>query len=161
MKTRKNLKRYSSKSHLWLSFFSIVISSIWFLGTFFCLISNINNSIFVCICSFGIAASTSLLAASLFYLNRYACIVWYNKDFDEVCRKGFICGYEYRVKVSDIKEVATAMYQYDSKYYILVDANGVYPTGKKLSYIRLERNRESEAFIRSFYNKPIAPFWKD
>ena len=100
-----------------------------------------------------------LITLSLFTLNRMGCKVLYDADERMIIRRGFICGYEYRLKVEDIKDIIIVTIPRDATYYIIIDfVNTKYDSGFKESFIRIEKNEKGKKFIKQFWNKPIKEY---
>ena len=89
-------------------------------------------------------------------LNRFGCKIIYNEEKRIVIRKGFICGYNYQLKIEDIKEIIITSFPKETEYYVLIDStNTKYVGGYKKSFIRIEKNKKNQDFIKQFWNKPI------
>ena len=91
-----------------------------------------------------------------FALNRYGYKIYYNSNTKELIRKGFLCGYLYRVKVADIQDIVIITFPKEGTYYVFVDHfHTKIDGGFKKSFIRIEKSPKSEKFIKQFWNKPI------
>ena len=151
-------KVYSNMFIIYLSIFGIVF---FFIASTACVFSFINNIIsnqlnmiiVYSILLFGFAFFISLL---FLMLNRFECKIIYNEEKRIVIRKGFICGYNYQLKIEDIKEIIITSFPKETEYYVLIDStNTKYVGGYKKSFIRIEKNKKNQDFIKQFWNKPI------
>lgn len=96
---------------------------------------------------------------SILVLNRYAYIVTYECDLGIICRKGFICGYMYQVKVEDIRDIIILSVPKETTFYVFLDSNNTrLEGGYKNSFIKLEKNERNYNFIKQFWNKPIKEY---
>lgn len=151
-------KVYSNMFIIYLSIFGIVFFFIASIACVFSLINNIisnqlNMIIVYSILLVGFAFFISLL---FLMLNRFGCKVIYNEEKRMIIRKGFICGYNYQLKIEDIKEIIITSFPKETEYYVLIDStNTKYVGGYKKSFIRIEKNKKKQDFIKQFWNKPI------
>ena len=60
------------------------------------------------------------------------------------------------MKIEDIKEIIITSFPKETEYYVLIDStNTKYVGGYKKSFIRIEKNKKNQDFIKQFWNKPI------
>ena len=96
-----------------------------------------------------------------FCLNRGGCKVIYDSAEHTIVRKGYIYGYEYKVRVDDIKEIISVTDPRLGIYYILVDLSGTEQDYRKYfgigkdSFIQIRKTDENDAFVKQFWDKPI------
>lgn len=156
-------KIYAFKIVVYLSLFCIL----------FCLICSLGCIYYVVFCAlannFGGAMCFSVSSLlfmffvifCIFLLNRGGCKVMYDSTEHIIVRKGYICGYEYKVRVDDIREIISVPDPRLGIYYILVDLSGTeqdywkyFGIGKD-SFIQIRKTDENDAFIKQFWDKPI------
>ena len=112
-------KVYSCKFFIYVSMFGIaLLSAISIVCIFFVVKATVNNKTneiiafsiptLVCVCFIPLAFTS---------LNRLGCRVIYNAKERTIQRKGFICGYEYQLKIEDIKEIVVVSFHQDSTYF--------------------------------------------
>lgn len=89
----------------------------------------------------------------LFFLNRAGCIIFYDKEKKELKRRGFIFGYKYTLKVSDITDIIVVTLPKNDEYFIIIDqTKSKIEYGFKESYICIIKDNNSIEFISQFYN---------
>ena len=138
---------------LGIIFFSIVdfISVFLFIDS----ITNVQTNVTI-VYLIMVIEFTFFVSLFFFILNRFGCKILYNANEGVIIRKGFICGYEYQLKIEDIKEVIIATFPKETTYYVIVDLyNTKYDGGSKKSFIRIEKNENNLKFIKQFWEKPI------
>lgn len=92
-------------------------------------------------------------------LNRAGCKVIYDPDKNMLYRKGLWWGYNYQLKVEEIKEIVIVFLPREDIYYVLLDSvNTKYEGWSKKSYIKLRETKENQIFIRQFWDKPIKEY---
>ena len=156
-------KIYAFKIVVYLSLFAILFYLICslsciFYAVFFALANN----------SGGAMASSVLSLLFMFFviffiflLNRSGCKVMYDSTEHIIVRKGYICGYEYKVRVDDIREIISVPDPRLGIYYILVDLSGTEQDYRKYfgigkdSFIQIRKTDENDAFKKQFWDKPI------
>ncbi len=149
---------YSNRTTIYLSIIGLLIFSSAMIICIFSLIDNIMNNqpIMIIINSISLFVFVCFIVLFLFILNRFGCKILYDEDEKQIIRKGFICGYKYQLKIEDIKEIIVATFPKKTTYYVLIDSyNTKYDGGYKKSFIRIEKNKKNQKFIRQFWNKPI------
>ena len=151
-------KVYSNRILICFSFLGIIFFSIVDFISVFLFIDSITNVQTNVIIVYLIMVIEFTFFVSLFFfiLNRFGCKILYNANEGVIKRKGFICGYEYQLKIEDIKEVIIATFPKETTYYVIVDLyNTKYDGGSKKSFIRIEKNENNLKFIKQFWEKPI------
>ena len=149
---------YSCRFIICLSFFGIVFFSAAAITCMFLLINNIldNKANMIIVDSILLIGFSCFISLFLLMLNRFGCKIIYNEEKQRIIRKGFICGYNYCLKIEDIKEIIIASFPKETTYYVIIDSyNTKYDGGSKKSFIRIEKNEENLKFIKQFWNKPI------
>ena len=149
---------YSYKFAIYISLFGIALFTttliVCICGAIFSVShSQMNLVIVYLIVSIGFALFDIL---SLFALNRLGCKVIYDPNNNIVYRKGFICGYQHKIKVDDILKIVIATFPKETTYYILVEPynNNLDGISKK-SFIKIEKNEDNYKFIMQFWDKPF------
>ena len=154
-------KVYSNRVSIYLSIFGIVIFSIAAIMCVCLLVNYIpnNQTNIIIASSVMLVVFICFIFPYLVMLNRYGCKIIYNEEEQIIIRKGFVCGYEYRLKVEDIKDIIIATIPWDATYYIMIDSvNTKYVSGSKESFLRIEKNDKNKIFIKQFWNKPIKEY---
>lgn len=149
---------YSNRTTIYLSIIGLLIFSSAMIICIFSLIDNIMNNqpIMIIINSISLFVFVCFIVLFLFILNRFGCKILYDEDEKQIIRKGFICGYKYQLKIEDIKEIIVATFPKETTYYVLINSyNTKYDGWYKKSFIRIEKNKKNQKFIRQFWNKPI------
>ena len=123
-----------------------------------CLIGSIraeNKGEFVVACV-ALGFLLVLMIASFFGFNRGGCTVIYDSEKSILKRKGFFFGYEYELKIEDIKEIVIVFVALErTTNYIFVDAyNTRYESGYKKSFIRLKRMILTPSLLSSSGTSP-------
>ena len=143
---------------IYLSFFGIVFFFAAAITCMFLLINNIldNKANMIIVDSILLIGFSCFISLFLLMLNRFGCKIIYNEEKQIIIRKGFICGYNYCLKIEDIKEIIIASFPKETTYYVFIDSyNTKYDGGSKKSFIRIEKNEENLKFIKQFWNKPL------
>lgn len=152
---------YSYRFIIYLSFFGIVFFSAAAITCMFLLINNIldNKANMIIVYSILLIEFSCFIPLFLLILNRFGCKIIYNEEKQIIIRKGFICGYEYCLRIEDIKEIIIASFPKETTYYIFIDSyNTKYDGGSKKSFIRIEKTEQNLDFIKKFWNKPIEEY---
>ena len=94
-----------------------------------------------------------------FITNRWGYIVWFDEEERTLCRKGLVCGFRYKIRLEEIKDIIrieTPRGRYRRpNYYIVIDNIGTSCGGlKKNSFIVIEENKKNLAFIQRFLKEP-------
>lgn len=151
-------KVYSNRVIIHFSIFGIVFFSIAAIISVFLFIDSITNVQTNVIIVYLILVIEFTFFVSLFFfiLNRFGCKILYNANEGVIIRKGFICGYEYQLKIEDIVEIIITSVHWETTYYVFIDSiNTKYNSGSKKSFIRIEKNENNLKFIKQFWEKPI------
>ena len=151
-------KVYSNKFMVYFLSFGVFLFSIFSIICVFSLISNImyGKKNVIIVYSILLFEFICFLSLFLFSLNRFGCKIIYNANEGIIIRKGFICGYEYQLKIHDITEIIIASVPWETTYYVFIDSiNTKYDSGSKKSFIRIEKNENNLKFIKQFWDKPI------
>ena len=149
---------YAHKTVIYISFLGLILFAIAIIVCVISMFSGIrsgqsNIMIAYMFLTLGFLAFFVLFA---FILNRLGCKVTYDQDKKIICRKGFFCGYNYQIKVEDIREIIIVMFPKETTYFVLVDSfNTKYDGESKKSFIRIEKTEENLDFIKQFWDKPI------
>ena len=149
---------YSNRVIIHFSIFGIVFFSIAAIISVFLFIDSITNVQTNVIIVYLILVIEFTFFVSLFFfiLNRFGCKILYNANEGVIKRKGFICGYEYQLKIEDIMEIIITSVHWETTYYVFIDSiNTKYNSGSKKSFIRIEKNENNLKFIKQFWDKPI------
>ena len=100
----------------------------------------------------------SFEVCTLFLLNCGFSKIWYDPSTQELCRKGWLWGRNYRIPLSEIKEIVlVSMNRSGGTHYIVVKK------GRNLQLVpyanpkifRLAYTRESQQFVESFWHNFI------
>ena len=160
---KKVYKTYALKGIIYF----IIIFSIMHLGLIGTAVSEwISNIDQTNIVAYSILISFHLcfFGFLMFGLNRCGCKVIYDSEKQVIMRKGFICGYKYKIKVDDIKEIISIPFPWETTYYVIVDSINTAPKKKsyesyfKTSFIRFEKTAKNAEIIKKFWDGPIKEY---
>ena len=94
--------------------------------------------------------------STLWLLNRAYSKIWYDPSTQELCRKGWLWGRNYRIPLSEIKEIVIKHLLYMGNYYIIIEK------GYTLQDALLSRktiyfvcSKENTEFLESFWHNFI------
>ena len=156
-------KIYAFKILVYLSLFAVLFCLICSLGCIyyavFCALANNFGGAMGCSVSSLLFMFFAIFF--IFILNRGGCKVMYDSAEHTIVRKGYICGYEYKVRVDDIREIISVPDPRLGIYYILVDLSGTEQDYRKYfgigkdSFIQIRKTDENDAFVKQFWDKPI------
>ncbi len=154
-------KVYSGKTIICISLFGIVLLSIAIIVSAVSLILSISagemNIVIVDVVL--IVGYFIFLLLFIFTLNRFGYKIMYESSSNTIYRKGFICGYRYKLKVDDINDIILVTFPKETTYFVLIDSyNTKYDGGTKGSFIRIEKTEKNYEFINQFWNKPIKEY---
>ena len=151
-------KVYSNRLLIYFSFLSIIFFSIVdFISVFLFIdsIANVQTNVII-VYLILVIEFTFFVSLFFFILNRFGCKILYNANEGVIIRKGFICGYEYQLKIEDIMQIIIASAPWETTYYVFIDSiNTKYNSDSKKSFIRIEKNENNLKFIKQFWEKPI------
>lgn len=151
-------KIYSSRFWTRFLWFSIIINFIAIvIDTYFLITSILENNITnTIVFIMGDIFFVLLSFLVFFYVNRVGCKIWFDNSTNELCREGYICGFQHRVNVKNIKSVKISTLPKDGTYIIIVDD---YCTSNepfsKHSAIRFTYNKDNLEFLKEFWHGEI------
>lgn len=89
-------------------------------------------------------------------LNRGACVVWIDREKQQIGRRGLLWGFRIQVDLADIQKVILRREIKAGDYFYVVDKEKRhFDACRKNSYIRLQANEENLRFLRHIWLDPI------
>lgn len=89
------------------------------------------------------------LCAFLIFTNRMACWICFNDNY--IYRKGFFCGFKYKLEIKEITKVISYTFLRKYNYIVIIDNyQKKYEGFSKHSFIQFEKNEKNLKILKQY-----------